>query len=296
MERRNSPFDRKRVLLLSIFCILTSCLNAWNLCINGIYYQTVANQAIVTSRGFDEATGENLSAYTGYITIPSTISHDGRTYTVTSIYESAFASSPDLLGVSLPSSIRYIGGAAFLDCPQLQDFTIPESVMNVGESAFACCTGLRTMEIAEGTTWLREMTLYMCNHLQTLILPTSIDSIGERCLEHCTSLSEVYSLSRQVPRADSTMLRGIQPETITLYVPSSAVDAYSSHPVWGRFGQIIALFEERNGLTGVAASSGVVQKQYNPDGTPFNGHQGVRILQYRDGSTRKVLTPHSINH
>jgi hypothetical protein len=65
----------------------------------------------------------------GPVFIPST--YNGKP--VTTVGE--FANCSDLTGVSIPSSVTFIGGNAFYDCQSLTSITIPSSVTSIGETA-----------------------------------------------------------------------------------------------------------------------------------------------------------------
>ena len=64
--------------------------------------------------------------------IPSTVSYNGETYTVTEIGYNAFNSCSKLESVTIPNSITFIDDGAFFDCPNLTSITIPESVTKIG--------------------------------------------------------------------------------------------------------------------------------------------------------------------
>ena len=53
-----------------------------------------------------------------YVIVPETIEHDGKNYTVTRILDSAFEGS-NMISLSIPSSVTYIGQNAIKDCSQL---------------------------------------------------------------------------------------------------------------------------------------------------------------------------------
>jgi len=74
--------------------------------------------------------------YAGDIVIPSQITYNDTTYSVTSIANLAFASCDSLTNVTIPSSVTSIGDGAFRDCQSLTSITIPNSVTSIGVSVF----------------------------------------------------------------------------------------------------------------------------------------------------------------
>ena len=81
----------------------------------------------------------------GNLIIPSTISYNGTTYSVTSIGERAFAYCRGLTSVALPNSVTSIADYAFSRCSSLTSVTIPNSVTSIGKRAFYECIGLTSI-------------------------------------------------------------------------------------------------------------------------------------------------------
>ncbi|MBO7124438.1 MAG: leucine-rich repeat domain-containing protein, partial [Bacteroidales bacterium] len=87
--------------------------------------------------------------------IPSSVTINGNTYTVTKIGERAFAFdipiSDKLTSVSIPNTVTSIGDEAFLGCTSITSIIIPNSVTSIGESAFAFCP-LTSITVDAGNT------------------------------------------------------------------------------------------------------------------------------------------------
>lgn len=88
-----------------------------------------------------------LTKFTGkHANVPSSVTaNDGKTYTVTTIGENAFAilndngghtSNTTLKNVDLPNSIRTIEYCAFYGCTSLEEITLPEGLTTIGHGAF----------------------------------------------------------------------------------------------------------------------------------------------------------------
>ena len=111
----------KKLLFLKLLVLaacLTSALSAtaydFSAVYNGqtIYYNITSstNKTVeVTYKGSSNANGD----YSGYVTIPSTVTNSGTTYTVTAIGEQAFACNCNLTGVTIPNTVTSIGEYAF---------------------------------------------------------------------------------------------------------------------------------------------------------------------------------------
>ena len=79
---------------------------------------------------------------TGSLSIPSTVTILGTTYSVTSIENYAFYNCSNLTSVIIPNSVTTIGDNAFKNCSRLVSVTIGNSVTMIGESAFEYCDSL----------------------------------------------------------------------------------------------------------------------------------------------------------
>ena len=67
----------------------------------------------------------NASGYSGSVTIPSEVTYNDVTYTVTAIGSAAFYEDVELTSVSLPSTIKTIEHAAFCSS-SIESLTLPE--------------------------------------------------------------------------------------------------------------------------------------------------------------------------
>ena len=93
----------------------------------------------------NNSTYESYSGYpepAGSLTIPSSVTYNGKTYSVTSIGEWALSLCSGLEKVKISSSIISIGSNAFANCSKLKSVTIPNSVTSFGEDAFSHCDKL----------------------------------------------------------------------------------------------------------------------------------------------------------
>ena len=153
--------------------------------IDGIKYDVItkAKQATVISGG---------TKYSGDIVIPSEITYNNVTYSVTSIGEKAFYQCYVLTSVTIGNSVTSIGEEAFAECYGLTSITIPNSVTSIEENAFAECYGLTSVTIGNSVTSIGDYAFFSCDGLTSVTIGNSVTSIGYDAFEGCDGLKEVH--------------------------------------------------------------------------------------------------------
>lgn len=152
---------------------------------NGIYYIiTGSNTASVTYKD------TNYNSYSGSVTIPPTVTHNGVTYTVTAIGRNAFRQSSGLTAVSIPGTITAIDYASFYKCTSLTSLTIPSSVVTIGEQVFRE-SGLTSISIGNHVTSIGRACFYKCEGLTNVTIPNNVTEIGALCFQYSNNLQNV---------------------------------------------------------------------------------------------------------
>ena len=100
----------KKQLLLLFLALLPLFASAYDAKIDGIYYNFSGDKAIVTCHDY------NTRSYSGSVSIPSEVTYNGKTYSVTSISDRAFYGCYGLTSIIIPNSVTTIGDYAFYDC------------------------------------------------------------------------------------------------------------------------------------------------------------------------------------
>ena len=173
-------------ILLALLPVVASAQDAY---INGIYYNFSGDEATVTCF-YDDYWGA-VPKYSGNVVIPSSVTYNDKTYSVTHIDEVAFANCSGLKSVTIPSSVKSIGDIAFYGCSKLTSITIPEGVTSLGSDAFGNCGGLVSVTIKGNLKHLEEATFQGCGKLTTVNLPAGLTRIGLYAFEGCTSLATI---------------------------------------------------------------------------------------------------------
>jgi surface protein len=167
--------------------------------VDGIYYNINGNEAEVTQRG-DVYSGPEQS-YSGSIIIPSTVTHNGTTYSVTRIGFRAFSNNENLYHVEMPNTITAIDDYAFAVCPCLNSIDIPNSVTSIGVSILMCCSGLESIIVASDNprydsrdncnAIIETQTNTLIQGCQNTNIPYTITQIGHSAFYGCSSLTSI---------------------------------------------------------------------------------------------------------
>jgi hypothetical protein len=160
---------------------------AYNFESGGIYYDITSPNTVAVTY----ATG-SYNSYSGTVDIPSTVTYNGTTYTVTAIGNSAFRNSSNLTGVSIPNTVTSIGEYAFYQCNHLTSITIPNGVETIGNHAFSGCSQLPSVTIPNSVITIGEYAFEYCNGLSAVTIGKSVSSIGNSAFQYCSQLSTVF--------------------------------------------------------------------------------------------------------
>ena len=174
-------------------------------------------------------------------------------YGITEIYKNAFAYRENLTSLTIPETVKYVGGAAFLECdnleyteknglkylgneynPYLCAVEVENKEMTAVEIDSACeilagrlfydCKNLPSVEIPDGVKGIGDWAFAYCG-LTSVTIPDSMTRIGEYAFYGCGSLADVYytgsaSEWEKVRIADEN--EGLTDEAVHFYVENEA--------------------------------------------------------------------------
>ena len=176
---------KPKQLLLSLLALFASITaNAYDACIDGIYYNFSGNEATVTYRD------TNYNSYAGIVVIPESVTYNGLAYSVTSIGSSAFRNCSALSTINIPNSVTSIGATAFFGCIGLTSISILNGMTNIGSSAFKGCNNLTSVNISISN--IDQEAFQNCSSLTTVTISSSgTAKIGQSAFEGCANLSSL---------------------------------------------------------------------------------------------------------
>lgn len=161
---------------------------------------------------------------TGEIVIPSTVSHNGKSYRVTAIGQRAFYKCMNLTSVKIQPTSISIGYSAFEGCKNLKSVssTAPTVIyprayafkgcsnlseitgieFNVNrynldlsyvydDGVFQNCSKLKTVFFTSNTNVVSYDFFKGCSELSDITLPSSVQAIGESAFEGCRNLKSI---------------------------------------------------------------------------------------------------------
>ena len=182
---------KKSLLCFLILLLVPLASMAYDFEVDGIYYKLTGSSSVAVTYKVTPTEYDYTGAYSGHITIPSTVNYKNKSYAVTSIVEEAFEYCFGLTSITIPEGVTSIGEAAFEDCSSLISITIPKGVTSIGVEAFDGCSGLTSVTIPEGVTSIGDGAFDGCESLTSVTIPKSVTSIGEGIFWGCSSLTSI---------------------------------------------------------------------------------------------------------
>ena len=242
---------------------------------------------------------EEGTPYCGDVVIPSTVEHDDKTYTVTTI-----------------------GRAAFLDCTELTSISIPPTVQNIYTNAFWGCTSLQAVHISDLSKWC---TVYISvenplapyaqpltysqrlllnddvitdlvipdeatavnpyafandTALESVTFPASMSVIQTGAFKGCKNIKTITCYAIEVPFANMYTFDGID-KSIPVYVPAKSLGAYKDADYWNDFENILPLPDTTTALE--------TANSQEPKAKSQKILRNGQILILRDGKTYTIM-------
>ena len=183
-----------------------------------IYYQIKGKSAVVVY-------GDKK--YAGNISIPSSVTFDGKDYSVTEISSFAFEECVDLESIDFPQSLEFIGTYAFYGCTTLRSLSIPNKVENIGYNAFQGCSNINTISLPSSLKSIERNTFDGCRNLRAISIPYGVRRIGSCAFMNCRMMASV-SIPNSVNTIESFAFEGCSSlSSLTLPDQLTSLEVYA---------------------------------------------------------------------
>ena len=231
---KNTNFGKPLSRLITMVAICMLSLNAMAYDFSYTYqgktlYYTITSDNTIEVTYYSSTTTDN-NYVSGDVVIPSSVTNNGTTYSVTSIGDAAFSDCSGLTSVTIPNSVTSIGERAFASCSGLISVTIPNSVTLIGDYAFYLCRGLTSVTIPNSVTSIADYAFWGCSGLTSVTIPNSVTSIGEWAFSYCISLTSV-TIPNNVTSIGGGVFEGCSGLT-SITIPNS-VTSIGEWAFWG---------------------------------------------------------------
>lgn len=200
----------------------------------GGYYYIITSSEARTVGISPKSSYDDRDLYSGHVIIPETVTHDGVTYTVTSIEESTFNACSNLFQVDIPETVTKIGINAFRTDYNLTSIKLPSNLEVIGNMAFEG-SGISSIVIPDKVKVIGQMTFSKCFGLSRVTLGKSVNEIQQNAFYDSPNLGEITCLATIPPALND---RGFTNWNATVYVPDASLQAYLNADVWNKFPNI----------------------------------------------------------
>ena len=213
----------------------------------------------------------SINQFMGNVTMPSVVTNNGVTYTVTEIADYAFEYAEYLKSINIPENVLKIGAFAFMSCPELTSIDVSKNVNSIGDGAFAG-GGISSINvdkdnpiymsedgvlyenskilqypsakkdisfsIPSGINTINTGAFYYCKAL-SIDIPAFVSSIGEYAFQGCFSKDITVHWNTPISDVPSNIFYQVNISTDTLHVPCGTKELYQAADVWKDFGTIV---------------------------------------------------------
>lgn len=132
----------KKISLLAVFILMVGICSAYDFSAvspsgHMLYYNIAGSNVKVVSEVVADLGNDVYETLpTGDLVIPESVTHDGVTYTVTTIGNCAFLNCWGLTSVSIPATVTTIESSALAGCSGVKNLMVPATVTTIGDNAF----------------------------------------------------------------------------------------------------------------------------------------------------------------
>ena len=117
---------------------------------------------------------------------------------------------------------------------QIVHVSFAPDMTSVSEGAFYRAGNLSSVVIPNKVSRIEGRSFLQCGELSSVSFGTELQTIGDYAFAYCGKINTMTSYNTTPPTVGQNVFREV-PNFVVLYVPSSGLDAYKQHSVWGVF-------------------------------------------------------------
>lgn len=150
---------------------------------------------------------------------------------VTTLGSLALSGIATLRSVAVSDSVTHIGQGAFAENHSLESISLGTGIERISEHTLYNCTALVELSLPSRVTTIEEYALQGCSALKRLYIGAEVRHIGDYALQGCCAMEELHITATTPPTLGAYAL-DTRSTTLVIYVPASALEAYSSAEGW----------------------------------------------------------------
>ena len=188
---------------------------------NGFTFEIMKDQCSVSLTKYETVPTID---YSQPLHIPSSVTHEGKTYSVKRIKTHAFKDITEIQSVVIDEGIENLGEYVFERCVNLKSISIPASVECLGKGLFGSCYHLTLIKVDEknecfdsrdganaiidsendellvacsstkipaSVKSIADFAFYHCNVMEQIVIPEGVETIGNNVFFGCSSLQSI---------------------------------------------------------------------------------------------------------
>jgi hypothetical protein len=224
----------KRFIIATTLCLLcTLYAKAYDFMADGMCYKVIAGTDNV------EVTSPDAPVtYKGAISIPATVSREGKAYLVTSIGDRAFSNNKTITSITLPERLQTIGRYAFHGTG-IESIVLPNTLTRIGYASFEG-SYIKSITIPASVGYIDDWAFTKCPYLASIVFEGPVSYLGYYIFAGYAGSSRSYTIEVKCePFNIDRSLWYVNVEKSTLIVPDGMKGLFLASPGWRDFGTIL---------------------------------------------------------
>lgn len=182
-------FQLKKLLIALLLIGSAIVANAYDFEVDQIFYKINTADTTTVSVTY-QTTYDKGKSYRGDVVVPSTVTYNGNTYTVTKIGNHACNKCDSLTSFVIPNTVTEIEYSGFENCTMLTHIEFPESLTTIGSSAFLNCSSLSDVVFTETLKTIGPSS-FRGAPLTSIYIPRNVTDIGAGAFSGCVGLTSI---------------------------------------------------------------------------------------------------------